>query len=255
MKIYVCVKSVPDTAAQINVRDRDQFDESVFFIINPYDENAVEEALKTKECVDDCEVIAVSLGKDVALKSIEAALAMGVDRAIFIKTETHQDSIATAKALAAAITRDGDPELIFTGRESIDSEGMQTMFRLGANLEMPVVTNVVHFGLTAGRVTVERETEMGGREIIEMRPPCVIGAGKGLNKPRYPKLQDIMQAKRKEIKQVDLVELNLPTLSSRIEVLALEPFAQQRRHKILNGSPEQTVKQLVRLLKEEAKIF
>lgn len=255
MKIYVCIKSVPDTAAQIIVKDGNRFDESVLFIINPYDENAVEEALRTREQVGDGEVIAVSLGGEEALKSIEAALAMGADRALFINTHEHPDSILAAKALAAAISRDGKPDLIFTGRQSIDSEGMQTMFRLGANLDMPVVTNAVCFQLRGDRAVVERETERGGREVIQMGLPCVVGAGKGLNKPRYPRLQDIMAAKKKETTRVDLTDISLPAISARMETLTLEPFVRRRRNKLLDGPPERAVEQLVRLLKEEAKVF
>ncbi|MGD8334267.1 MAG: electron transfer flavoprotein subunit beta/FixA family protein, partial [Desulfobacterales bacterium] len=127
MKIYVCVKHVPDSAATITIREKNQIDESVTFLLNPYDEHAVEEAARLRAQMQDSEVVAVTLGKEGALGTLQSALAMGADRGILIKTDDRPDSILTARALKAAIEQDGKPDIIFTGKESIDSEGMQTM--------------------------------------------------------------------------------------------------------------------------------
>ena len=164
MRIYVCVKHVPDTAARITILGKDRIDERVTFIMNPYDENAVEEAARYKGSVDDAEVIAVTLGTPAAEATLRSALAMGADRGIFIKTDGHPDSMVTAAALKAAIESDGKPGIIFTGKESIDSEGFQTMFRLGAALDIPVATNVVAFTYDGEFVEVECEMEAGGKE-------------------------------------------------------------------------------------------
>jgi len=248
MKIYVCVKHVPDSAANIIVTERNRFDESVKYVINPYDEIAVEEAVRVKEQDGNSEVIAVTLGKQGAINTLRTALAMGADRGILIKTDMRPDSIITARALKVAIEQDGRPDIIFTGKESIDSEGMQTMYRLAAELGMPVATNVVAFSMAKGRVTVECEIEAGAREVIEMSIPCLIGAGKGLNNPRYLKIPDIMKARKKEVKEIDLDSLGFEKPSSSLEILELELPLEKRQCKILKGQPEEVVQQLVDLV-------
>jgi len=147
MKIYVCVKHVPDTAARITILGKNRIDERVTFIMNPYDENAIEEAARIKNDTSDAEVIAVTLGSQAAEATLQSALAMGADRGILIKTEDHPDSMVTAAALKAAIESDGQPGLILTGKESIDSEGFQTMYRLAAGFSIPAASNVVSFSL------------------------------------------------------------------------------------------------------------
>ena len=168
MKIYVCVKHVPDTAARITILGKSRIDERVTFIMNPYDENAIEEAARIKNETSDAEVIAVTLGSQAAEATLQSALAMGADRGILIKTEDHPDSMVTAAALKAAIESDGQPGLIFTGKESIDSEGFQTMYRLAAGFSIPAASNVVSFSLESDSAVVECEMEGGSREVIEM---------------------------------------------------------------------------------------
>jgi electron transfer flavoprotein beta subunit len=255
MKIYVCVKHVPDTAAKITIIGKNQIDERVTFIINPYDENAIEEAARLKKQVGDAEVIAVTLGKQDAVNTIRSALAMGADRGIFIRTDYLPDSLVTAQALKTAIEQDGDPDIIFTGKESIDSEGFQTMFRLATALNMPAASNVASFSMQKGRVLVECEMEAGAREVIDMPLPCVIGAGKGLNQPTYPTLPAIMQAKKKEVKAIDLLSLNIKNLKGGVEILELTPSVEERRPKELKGEPEEVARELVRILHEEAKVI
>jgi len=248
MKIYVCVKHVPDSAANIIVTERNRFDESVKYVINPYDEIAVEEAVRVKEQDGNSEVIAVTLGKQGAINTLRTALAMGADRGILIKTDMRPDSIITARALKVAIEQDGRPDIIFTGKESIDSEGMQTMYRLAAELGMPVATNVVAFSMAKGRVIVECEIEAGAREVNEMSIPCLIGAGKGLNNPRYLKIPDIMKARKKEVKEIDLDSLGFEKPTSGLEILELRLALEKRQCKILKGQPEEVVQQLVDLV-------
>lgn len=255
MKIYVCVKHVPDSAAKISIREKNQIDESVTFLLNPYDENALEEAARLKTQIGNSEVIAVTLGKEGALNTLESALAMGADRGILIKSDHRTDSIITARILKAAIEQDGKPDIIFTGKESIDSEGMQTMFRLAAALDMPVAANVVTFSLVRDHVLVECEMEAGVRQVLEMALPCVIGAGKGLNTPRYPTFMDIRKAKKKEVKQIDLESLSIEKSSSSMEILELKPAVEQRQAKELKGQPEEVVRQLIQVLRDEAKII
>ena len=255
MNIYVCVKHVPDSAATITIRGKNQIDEGVTFLLNPYDEHAVEEAGKLKAQIGNSEVIAVTLGKEGALNTLQSALAMGADRGILIKTDDRVDSILTARALKAAIEQDGKPDIIFTGKQSIDSEGMQTMFRLAAVLDMPVAINVVSFSIDQELVSVACELETGVRQLLEMPLPCVIGAGKDLNKPGYPTFIDIRKAKKREIQQIDLASLNIEKPSASMEILELKPVVEQRQARELKGQPQEVVKQLIEVLRDEAKVI
>jgi electron transfer flavoprotein beta subunit len=255
MKIYVCVKHVPDTAARITILGKSRIDERVTFIMNPYDENAIEEAARIKNETSDAEVIAVTLGSQAAEATLQSALAMGADRGILIKTEDPPDSMVTAAALKAAIESDGQPGLIFTGKESIDSEGFQTMYRLAAGFSIPAASNVVSFSLESDSAVVECEMEGGSREVIEMSLPCVIGAGKSLNKPNYPTLPDIMKARKKEIKQVDLKDLGFGKPTGRVEALELKPAVEDRQPKEITGTPDEVAVKVVRILKEEARVL
>ena len=255
MKIYVCVKHVPDSAATITIRENNQIDEGVTFLLNPYDEHAVEEAARLKAQFENSEVIAVTLGKEGALNTLQSALAMGADRGILVRTNNPFDSILAARALKAAIEQDGRPDLIFTGKQSIDSEGMQTMFRLAALLNMPVAVNVVSMAIEPEQVSVESELETGVRQLLEMPLPCVIGAGKDLNKPKYPTFIDIRNARKKEIKQIDLTGLNIEQPSAGMEILELKPAVEQRQAKELKGQPQEVASQLIEILRNEAKVI
>jgi len=255
MRIYVCVKHVPDSAAKITIVGNNQIDESVTFLMNPYDEHAIEEAARLKEQVGEAEVIAVTLGKADAANTIQSALAMGADRGILVTTDGRPDSLVTARALKAAIEQDGRPDIIFTGKESIDSEGFQTMYRLAAAMDMPAASGVESFSLERGRVLVECDLEAGAREVIEMSLPCVIGCGKGLNKPSYPTLPAIIKARKKKVKQIDLQSLNLAKPAGSIEILELKPAVEERHPQEVKGTPEEVAGELVRILQEEAKIL
>ncbi len=256
MKIYVCVKHVPDSAAKITITGNNRIDESVTFLMNPYDEHAIEEAARLKKQVDGAEVIAVSVGKPDAANTIQSALAMGADRGILVTTDSRPDSLVTARALKAAIEQDGRADIIFTGKESIDSEGYQTMYRLAAAMDMPAASGVESFALEQpGRVLVECDLEAGAKEVIEMSLPCVVGCGKGLNKPSYPTLPAIIKARKKEVLQIDMQSLNIEKPAGRIEILELKPAVEERRPQEIKGTPEEIADDLVRILKEEAKII
>jgi len=255
MQIYVCVKHVPDTAARITILDHYRIDDRITFIMNPYDENAIEEAVQVKNHLGEAELIAVTLGGQAAETTLQSALAMGADRGILVKTDDHPDSLITAAALKAAIDGDGKPGLIFTGKESIDSEGFQTMFRLAAGFNIPAASNVVSFKLEQDRAIVECEQEGGAREVIEMSLPCVVGTGKSLNKPNYPTLPAIMQARKKEIKQVDITDFGFEKPQGRVDVLDLKPTVEERRPRVISGKPEEVAGQIVRILQEEARVL
>ncbi len=255
MRVYVCVKHVPDSAATIKVVGKNQIDETVTFLLNPYDEHAVEAAVQLKEQTGDAEIIAVSVGKVDAANTIKSAMAMGADRGILVVVDEQPDSLVTARALRAAIERDGQPEIIFTGKESIDSEGFQTMHRLAAAMQIPATSGVEAFTWESGKVRVECDVDAGTRAVIEMTTPCVVGCGKGVNNPRYPTLPAIMKARKKVIEQIELTALNLEQPAGRIEILELKPAVETRESKEVIGAPQEIGAEIVRILKEEAKVI
>jgi electron transfer flavoprotein beta subunit len=251
MQIYACIKHVPDTAATIKISGRAGFDGSVKFVANPYDEYAVEEAVRIVEKVGG-EVVAVTLGSEAAAATLRGALAMGARRGILIRADAQfVDSALTAHALARAISRDGRPDLILTGKQSVDGEGMQVHYRLAAALNMPAAVEVTAIALGAGTATVEREIGGGRREVLEIATPCVLGATKGLNEPRYPQLRAILNAKKKEIRQVDLGDLGLALQNPTLEMLALEAMPERGAARMMTGTVEQMVEALVACLEEE----
>ena len=255
MQIYVCVKHVPDTAAKITVEQGNTFAEKIKFIVNPYDEYGVEEAVQLGKQTGG-EVIIVTVGKEAAINTMRSALALGADRGILVKTEMQfLDSAVTSLALKQAIEQDGKPDLIFTGKQSIDSEGIQTAYRLAHAFGMPVVNEVVDLQISDGKAVVEREIGRGRRQVLELELPCIIGATKGLNEPHYPKLPDIMKAKKKEIRQVSLEELGLDAAGGLTKMEKLEPVPERGKARMLEGSPREMVESLVKVLKEEEKVI
>jgi electron transfer flavoprotein beta subunit len=254
MKIYVCVKHVPDSAATIRITGPDEIDENITFLLNPYDENAVEAAVQLKSEIDHTEIIAVSVSKQAGIDTLRSALAMGADRGIHVVTKDRPDSMVTARALKAAISSDGTPGLILTGKAAIDSDGFQTQFRLAALLDMPVATNVTAIRPQNDTVTVTCALEAGSEQIVRMSLPGIIGAAKTLNTPRYPTFPDIIKARKKKIIQVPLSDLDITPSASRMEIIGLRPAVEKRQPRIIDGPPEKIVSELIRRLAEEAKI-
>ncbi len=255
MKIYVCVKHVPDSAATVTVKGETDIEEAITFLMNPYDEHAVTEAHRLKSIFPDAEVIVVSVAKAAGENTLRSALAMGADRGILVTTDDRLDPIMTSRALQTAITQDGRPDIILTGKESIDTEGMQTMFRLAHLLEMPAATNVVSIEPQDGAVLISCEKEAGALEKLKLIMPCILAAGKGLNTPRYPTFPDIVKARKKEIKQITLAELSLPEPDSTVELVHLAPIVEKREPQELAGSAAEIAEKIVQVLKQEARVI
>jgi electron transfer flavoprotein beta subunit len=256
MQIYVCVKHVPDTAANIKIVGDDGFDDAgCKFIVNPYDEYAVEQAVRLTEAGGG-EVIVVTVGKAAAAATLRAAMAMGAHRGILVTVDSQfVDSRTTARALKAAIDQDGTPDIVFCGRGAVDTEGFQTLYRLAAAMDLPVVNEINTMELTDGKAVVGRETGGGTRETIEVGLPCVLGATKGLNDPRYPKFPDIMKAKKKPVNELSLADLDLSTDDAGYELVSLEKAPERSGAKILDGDTRQAVEALVTILKEDEKVI
>lgn len=255
MQIYVCVKHVPDSAASITIVDEKFIDENITFLLNPYDEHAVTEAVRIKNSIPCSEVVAVCLGKEDAEKTIRSALAMGADRGILVETDKIPDSIETARCLKAAIELDKKPDLIFTGKESIDSEGMQTMFRLGALFDFPVASNVVRLEMKENLALADTQLSDGIVNTYEMSLPCVIGAGKGLNTPKYPTFPDVVKSRKKPIQKLMVSNLDIQSSGSGMHIVKLEPLLQKREPRQIKGDAEEVAKKIIKILKQEAKVI
>jgi electron transfer flavoprotein beta subunit len=248
MKLVACVNHVPDTTAKINVGpDGKSIDKTgVGFIINPYDEIAVEECLRLKE-KNGGEVIAVSLGGDTHKETLRKALAMGVDKAVLLKDDAARDSFSVARALADYI-KEISPDAVFFGKQSIDGDDAAVGSMVAEMLELPSVSVVVKLEIADGKVVAEREIE-GGHERVETKLPAVFTAQKGLNEPRYPSLKGIMAAKSKPIEE------RVPTsVPSKVELMGMQRPPAKSAGKIV-GTDATAVAELVRLLHEEAKIL
>lgn len=256
MKIFVCVKHVPDTAAVIKVEgDFAYEDADTKFIANPYDEFGVEEALSLVE-EHGGEVVVITVAQPTAVTTIRGALAMGADRAVLVTTDQQfLDSSLTAKALQAVIDADGPPDLIFTGKGSIDSEGFQTQYRLARGLGIPVVNDVSALTVEGNKVRAQRESGGGKKQLLEMTLPCVIGAAKGLNEPRYPTFPNMMKAKKKEIKKIELANLNIDLHKNKITFANLRATPERSGATMLQGSVDEQVTELVRILKENERVI
>jgi electron transfer flavoprotein beta subunit len=248
MKLVVCVNHVPDTTAKINIGpDGKSIDKTgVGFIINPYDEIAVEECLRLKE-KNGGEVIAVSLGGDTHKETLRKALAMGVDKAVLLKDDAARDSFSVARSLADYI-KELSPDAVFFGKQSIDGDDAAVGPMVAEMLELPSVSVVVKLEIADGKVVAEREIE-GGHEKVETKLPAVFTAQKGLNEPRYPSLKGIMAAKSKPIEE------RVPTsVPSKVELMGMQRPPAKSAGKIV-GTDATAVAELVRLLHEEAKIL
>lgn len=252
MKIIVCIKQVPDTEASI-VSNGKTIDESAVssWILNPYDEFAVEEAVKLKEAAEDVEVVAVSLGPERAEEVFQTALAMGADRGIHIVTDEFHDPALVAAALAAAIHEDGMPELVFTGTYAIDDNACQVHLRLAHLLEASAAINVSDFLWADGGAEVTRDVA-GAEERLFLPAPAVVAVTKGINKPRYPTLPNIMKARKKEILRKEVSDLGLDASLPAMQVMEIEAPEEFTGGRILKGENSDTVSELVDLLRNQA---
>lgn len=249
MEILVLVKRVPATDAKIKIgRDGKSIDPTgVEFVLNPYDEFAVEEALRTKDRRGGT-VTVLTLGPAAAQKDLRTCLAMGADKAVLLESEgADLDSHATASALAAKIQELG-PDIVFCGKQAVDGDESQVGPRVATLLGWSCATEVSSFELGDGTYRATRDIE-GGRESIEGQLPAVITCQKGLNEPRYPNLKGIMAAKKKPL---DHTSASVP--ESKTETLALTPPPDRPQPTVLGEGPA-AVPLLIEKLRNEAKVL
>jgi electron transfer flavoprotein beta subunit len=258
MRIFICIKQVPDTETRIKIgAGGSQIDEAgVKWIINPYDEFAVEEGIKFKEANPSAQVTAITLGPKARVNNaLLTAMAMGADDAILIDTAESLDSLSTAKALAAAIQKEGGAHLIYAGKTSIDGSISAVGPMLAELLKIPHISAVTSLEYKGDKVVAKREAEGGTTETFELPLPALIGANKGLNKPRFASLPGIMKAKKKPLKEIPLAELGVAAGQSKVRFSKMELPKDRPAVKMIAGEPAQQAKELVRLLREEAKVL
>lgn len=257
MKIFVCLKQVPDTETKIKILpDRSGIDPAgIKWVMNPYDEHAVEEAVKFKEKNPTAQVWALTLGpKQRAVESLRTALAMGADEAIVINSSENLDAFITAKALANVISTEGPAHLIFSGKLSIDANQSSVPQMVAEFLSIPHTTVVSKFETNPENTTVERDVEGGAKEVIQMVNPSLIAANKGLNLPRYASLPGIMKAKKKTIKEVEFTSLGIAATEQKVRYSGFTLPPEKPAVRLLTGDAASQVAQLISCLRDEAKV-
>jgi electron transfer flavoprotein beta subunit len=259
VKIIVLVKQVPDTTTRIRVAPdgRSIVDNDVSWIVAPYDEFAIEEALKIKEARGG-EVVLVSLGPERVQAALRNGLAMGADSAVHLKDPLFDatDTLGTARALAAAVKALAPFDLVLAGQQGVGGDNSQIPGLVAELLDLPQVTVAVKIEVQDGKAIVEREID-GAHETWETSLPAVVSAQKGLNEPRYASLKGIMAAKKKtiDVKDAAAIGLSADALAPLVELRALALPPDRPGVKMIQGDPETQARELIRLLHEEAKVI
>jgi electron transfer flavoprotein beta subunit len=260
MKIVVCVKQVPDTETRVKIAPSGSAvseADVANWIVSPYDEFAIEEALRIKEKKGG-DVVLVTAGPDRAQAALRTGLAMGADSAVHVKDALLDatDTLGTARALAAAIKSLGPVDLVLCGQQGVGGDNSQVPGMIAELLDLPQVTVAVKLEVEDGKATVVREVE-GGRETWQTPLPAVVSAQKGLNEPRYASLKGIMAAKKKPLQVVDVAGLGLDAASvaPKVKVAAMELPPERPAVRMIEGDAATQARELVRLLHEEAKVI
>lgn len=250
MKVLVTVKRVPDTEAKLKVDPDGKgiVTQGLKFVVNPFDEIAIEEGLKIKE-KHKAEVVLVSIGKKENTEQLRTGLAMGADRAILVLTDDVVDSEVVARTLVKVYEME-KPDVVFMGKQAVDDDSNQAGQLLAEYLDLPQATfaSKVDFGADLKSAKVVREVD-GGLETMEVQLPAVITADLRLNTPRYASLPGIMKAKSKPLKEIPFAELGVQA-KARVKVLKLEEPPKRK-----GGIKVETVQDLVQKLKTEAKVI
>jgi electron transfer flavoprotein beta subunit len=262
MNIFVCVKQVPDTETKITPNGDKSFIEtsSIKWIMNPYDEFAVEQALLIKQSNSAANVTVVRVGSAKDTEALRTAMAMGADEAILVEAPDNLDSYSIAKALKGAIEKSGKKaDMILAGKQAIDDDALQVPQVLAQMLNLPSVSVIVGFELSGDKVNVKREVEGGALEVYEVTIPCVLACNKGLNTPRYASLPGIMKAKKKPMAQYSLSDVGVSDADKRLKYsdfrLPPEKPAGKKFDATDAAKQQEVVSQVVNLLRTEAKVI
>jgi electron transfer flavoprotein beta subunit len=220
MKIAVCVKHVPEGNRRLDPQTK-RLDRSGEGALNPFDANAVEEALRLRDAGGEGEIVLISLGPPKAMDALRKALAMGADRAVLVADEAAAgaDLVATSATLAKALERENADVILF-GQQANDSDGAVLWAAVADRLRAPVISQAAELTHADGKLTVKRQTEFG-YDVIETPLPAVIAVSDAINEPRYPSLKGIMGAKSKPQETLSLADIGVDGLESHTEVYAL----------------------------------
>ena len=262
MKIIVCIKQVLDTGAKIEMQGEKVVASGSPFIVNPYDEFALEEAIRIKSALPDSDITVYSLGPESVKETLKRALAMGADHAVHILDPLFDglDNSLIAKILAKAI-QNNSFDLVLCGRQAVDDDMAQVGPALAVLLEIPFITIVTKIQFSENFLTADitRQIE-GGSEIHKNRSlPLLVTCQKGLNEPRFPSLKGIMAAKKKEIQKFSASDLQLDAKfldphNNKLQEIKLFLPPERKKGTILEGADEDITKQLVAIIREEEKI-
>lgn len=262
MNIFVCVKQVPDTETKVQPNADGSFIEtnSIKWIMNPYDEFAVEQALLVKAANAGSTVTVVRVGGVKDTEALRTALAMGADDAILVDAQDNLDSYSIAKALKGAIEKSGkSPDIIFCGKQAIDDDCLQVPQILAQMVGLPSVSVVVSYEQNGDTITVKREIEGGALEVYDLKTPCVITTNKGINTPRYASLPGIMKAKKKPLAQYSLADVGVSDADKRLKYsdfkLPPEKPAGKKFDAMDEANQKKVVEEVVSLLRNEAKVI
>jgi electron transfer flavoprotein beta subunit len=259
VNIFVFVKRVPDTESKIRINHETICidEEGLNFVLSPYDEYAMEEALRIKEASKG-NVTALSVGHEETTVVLKKCLAMGADEAVLIKEDVPEryDGLRTAKIIAHAMkTKFSDYNLLLFGKQSVGADNAQVPVMVAALLGLPQINVVTKLAIEGNVAVGHREIE-GASEKVSVPLPAVISAQKGLNEPRYETLKGIMMAKRKEIPVLTIQDLGLDesALASQLELVKLESPPVRQAGTVIEDEPEAAAKRMVEFLRNEAKV-
>lgn len=254
MNILVLLKQTIGTEEKIVLENGKISEVGVEFIINPYDEYAIEEAIKLRD-EHGGEVTVITIGSDRVESALRTALAMGADKAVLVDEEDlESDEYSVAKILAA-VFKDREYDIILGGNMSVDNGSGQMGPRLAEHLHIPQVTTITKLDVDGGKATVQRDVE-GDVETIEVSLPVLLTAQQGLNEPRYPSLPGIMKAKKKAVELLTVGDLNIEgDVSAKTIITETYLPPKKKAGRILASEGQNQVKELVQLLRSEAKVI
>lgn len=254
MNILVLIKQVPDTEAKITVSGGKVNEAGIKWIISPYDEIGLEEAIRIKEKTGGT-VTAISVGGDQVVSALRTAYAMGADKAVHVKTDDYQmlDAFGISEAIIKAIEGE-NYDVIFAGRQGSDSDNGQVPLIIATKMNIGCISYAKKVDLQDGKAVVECEAE-GGEAVYESSYPVIITANAGLNEPRYPSLKGIMASKKKPIDTKSAADLGVSG-EAKIEIIGFEPPPPRPPGRIIEGDEaEAKAKELAKALHEELKVI
>ncbi|WP_428908234.1 electron transfer flavoprotein subunit beta/FixA family protein [Niallia sp. Krafla_26] len=256
MKIYVIMKRTFDTEEKIIIQNGEIQDDSVEFIINPYDEYAIEEAIKLREAHGG-EVTVLTVGVQESEKQLRTALAIGADKAVLVDIEEldEVDANSISIILATYLSKQ-EPDIILSGNVAVDGGSGQVGPQVAERLGIPQVTTITKLDIKEGVATVVRDVE-GDQEIIKVSLPLLVTAQQGLNEPRYPSLPGIMKAKKKplDVLEIEDLDLDVNEISAKTKTIDIFLPREKQAGKLLSGTVKEQAANLLSLLKSEAKVI